>query len=578
MEPYKSFNKWFVFLVVCFPPAIILLFIKNYSVNIPYMDQWDGFLNILSAFKESSLDFSHLWAQHNEHRLLFPKIIMLLLASISHWNVIWEQYFSFFIQFGVLLLIFGISRRSLSIQNRIIFKISSSILLFSMVQYENWAWGWQIQIFLNIFAFIFSIWALSKWPGSWFGLILAILGAITATYSFSNGILIWIIVLFWILLANTHKKLIFILIWLFAASGIIISYIYQYEKPSHHPSLLNFLENPLEFFAFFLTYIGSPFGRFYNLTGSVLFGILGICILFYLLINLLIYRQNALFKKYLPWLAFILYTLSSAILTGIGRSGFGSTQALYSRYTSFSLLFWVSLFAMILIYIESMPHHKIIFSPKFIYPFAVILFSFFIICHSVSYAQGITSFKNHFIQLSNIDYLLKYERRYGTERYFSAIFPSLQKLSESIESLRQLKMGVFYKEIKNPSGIYIQGSYFNMAGRGGARLFTEYDALILDKNSQVSTEIDIPESADYKFSAELGFSPYNGLISIIIDESEIGKTDCRIINVKKNFYILKWIDYKNIPLSKGVHTITIKSINAPNMVKAITIKNSNSAQ
>src|SRR4030042_75966 len=228
----KSFNKWLVFLLICFPPALILFFIKNYSVNIPYMDQWDGFLNILVAFKEDSLDFSYLWAQHNEHRPLFPKIIMLLLASASHWNAIWEQYISFFIQIGTLLLIFDISRRSLPIQNRAIFKIITSILLFSMVQYENWSWGWQIQIFLNIFAVTFSVWALSRWPDNWFALILAILGAIIATYSFANGMLIWVILFFWILLANTPKKLLFVLIWLFTALGIFLSYIYQYEKPS----------------------------------------------------------------------------------------------------------------------------------------------------------------------------------------------------------------------------------------------------------------------------------------------------------------------------------------------------------
>jgi len=575
MDLNKSLNKWLLFLLVCFPPAVILFFIRNYSVNIPYMDQWDGFLDILVALREGSFDFSSLWAQHNEHRPLFPKIIMLLLASISHWNVIWEQYFSLFIQFGTLLLVFDISRRSLSNKNRVILKIIASMLLFSMVQYENWSWGWQIQIFLNIFAVTFTVWTIAKYPDSWIGFFLAILGAIIATYSFANGMLIWIIVFFWILLANTPKKLPFVLIWLFTASGIILSYIYQYAKPSHHPSLLDFLEKPFDFIAFFLSYIGLPFGRFYYLTGSIIFGILGICILSYLIINAFIYRQNDFLKKYLPWLALILYALSSAILTGIGRSGFGAAQALYSRYTSFSLLFWVSLFVMMLIYIESLSHHRIIFSPRIIYSFAAVFFSFFVLCHSLSYAQGVTSFKNHFIRLSNIHHLLKYERRYGTDRHFSTIFPSMPKLFELIETLRQLKIGAFYEEIKEPSGIYIQGIYFNMAGTGGTRLFSNYDTLILDKDTQISLKIDITESADYEIFAELGFSSYNGMISIMIDESDIGETDCSISNGKKNYSAFKWINYGSTFLSKGDHVITINSTAAPNVINALVIKDSN---
>ena len=571
----KSFNKWLVFLLVCFPPALILYFIKYYSINIPYMDQWNGFLNILVAFKEGSLDFSHLWAQHNEHRPLFPKIIMLLLASASHWNVIWEQYISFFIQIGTLLLIFDISRSSLPIQNRAIFKIITSILLFSMVQYENWSWGWQIQIFLNIFTVTFTVWIITKYPESWTGFFLATLAAIIATYSFANGMLIWIIIFFLILLANTPKKIPFVLIWLFTASVIILSYVYQYEKPEYHPGLLDFLKNPFEFLAFFLTYIGSPFGRFFYLKGSVVFGILGICIFLYFIIYAFVYRKNDLLNKYLPWFAIILYVILSAIITGIGRSGFSATQALYSRYTSFSILLWISLLGIVFIYVESLSRHEIILPRRVIYFFVVILFSFFIFCHSLSYAQGVTSFKKHFIRLSNIHYLLKYERRYGTERYFAMIYPSVPELFEAIKALRQLKMGIFYKEIRNPSGIYIQGSYFNIAGTEQTHLSSKDDTLILNKDANVSLKIDIAESTDYVISSELGFSSYNGLISIMIDGSEIGKTDCRIVNAKKSYYILKWVNYNNIFLSKGVHIITIKSINAPNILNAITIREKN---
>ena len=198
-------NTMLTFLIICFPPLIVLFFIGNYAVNIPYMDHWDGFLNILNAIEKGSLDFSHLWGQHNEHRLIIPKIIMLLLASVSRWNVIWEQYCNLLIHAFTLFLIFNIWKKTLQPERdslTLLFRAFTSILLFSMVQYENWAWGWQIQIFLNVSAVCFTMWAMIKWPNNWFGLLLALVGATVATYSFANGMLIWVVVLLWFIVSK----------------------------------------------------------------------------------------------------------------------------------------------------------------------------------------------------------------------------------------------------------------------------------------------------------------------------------------------------------------------------------------
>ncbi|MFC1869449.1 hypothetical protein ACFL0H_15135 [Thermodesulfobacteriota bacterium] len=576
MKINKHAKKWLAFLSIIFPPLVTLFFIGHYSINLPYMDHWDGFLNILTALKEGSLDFSHLWAQHNEHRLIFPKIIMILLAKLSHWNVLWEQYFSFFMNVGTLFLIFELSKgffRSDRSSLYLLFRVSSSILLFSMVQYENWAWGWQIQIFLNIFAVCFTIWIITRYRDRWLGLVLALFSATVATYSFANGMLIWFVVLGLIVFSKDSKRTSFVLIWLSVALIVFLSYIYNYEKPAHHPSLLSFIDNPLNFFAFFFSYIGAPFGNFFGLTGAICFGILGLCTLFFVIVKAYIYRQRDFFFKSTPWFGLILYILLSAVVTGIGRSGFSVFQALYSRYTTFSLIFWISLILIILLHLQAFGRQIRPSKP------ALLALAFFclslIISHSLSYAQGVIAFKKHFSRLSRIHSLLKYERFYGIDGKFATLFPSTPELHNAVGTLRELKMGPFYKGFKKPSGIYIQGAYFKTAGTKGAHPFSKGGILILDKDTQVSMNVDIPEAADHEFSAELEFAPDHGSILIMIDELAIGKTDCRIFNAKKNYSILKWINYGNIFLSKGVHIITIKSINAPNMLNAIAIKDSN---
>jgi hypothetical protein len=216
-----------------------------------------------------------------------------------------------------------------------------------------------------------------------------------------------------------------------------------------------------------------------------------------------------------------------------------------------------------------------IFLKRIIHSSAAIFFTFFIFSHSLSYAQGIISFKKHSGSLSNIYHLLKYEKLYGADGMFSILFPSLPELFNAIETLKQLELGVFYKDIKKPSGIYIQGEYFNMAGTGGSRSFSRSGLLILEKDSQVSLKINIHKSGDYMLLADLGFSTDNGTIFLMVDESNIGKTDCGSINLKNNYRILKWVNYGKIFLSKGEHSITLKSLSGPNIVNAIAIEEIN---
>ncbi len=568
--------KWKSVLLFTFsllPPFAIFFFIISYSINIPYMDQWTGSLELISNMKSGLLKFHYFWSQHNEHRLFFPKIIMLFLSSISHWNVIWEQLFSLFIQILTLLLIFSLAKETIPTdrnRSHVFFKIFSSILLFSMVQQENWSWGWQLQIFLNILAVIFTIWSITKWPDNWMGLLLGALGATVATYSFANGILIWIVFLFLLPFRMSKWRTPFILLWIIIASGIFFSYIYHYKKPAYHPSLLSLFENPLNFLAFFFSYLGSPFGISYGLSGSVLFGILGIGILFFLLYKICIHGSADLLKKSHPWIGLVLYILLSAILTGIGRSGFSAYQALSSRYTSFSIIFWVAISALAIAYNRT-SHHSLVSSSKSFLSIIIIVFSFLIFSHSLSYAKGLIEFKNHFARLSRIHLLLKYKRIYGAGNNFAVLFPSMTKLFKNIETLRELKLGPFYKEITEHKGIYLQGSYIAKVGIPPNISRAKYDMLELDKNSRLSLPIEIPDSGQYELWIEPGFAKYYGFISVIVDNKLVGETDCNVhMNMSSRSEFFKRLRLGVIFLSKGLHTLTLTNKKGPNLINSVS--------
>ncbi|MCX5772431.1 MAG: hypothetical protein NTZ09_19450, partial [Candidatus Hydrogenedentes bacterium] len=76
-------------LIALLPPAGLVLLLRLYHVDVPFLDEWE-YLLILPKSYESTLTLADLFALHNEHRLLFPRLIMVALARLTHWNMIYE--------------------------------------------------------------------------------------------------------------------------------------------------------------------------------------------------------------------------------------------------------------------------------------------------------------------------------------------------------------------------------------------------------------------------------------------------------------------------------------------------------
>ena len=78
------------------PALICLVFIAVYGVNVVFQDQW-SFVPIFEKLYSGTLDFSDLIAQHNEHRYLIYRIILIFPGSITRWNNLAEMYLSWFL-------------------------------------------------------------------------------------------------------------------------------------------------------------------------------------------------------------------------------------------------------------------------------------------------------------------------------------------------------------------------------------------------------------------------------------------------------------------------------------------------
>lgn len=335
---------------IALPVLVLLIACISFSDNIPYMDSWE-LVPLWDKFYSNQLSFVDLWAQHNEHRLLFPRLIMLGLGYISQWNYLYE------IAVNIILgvSIYGvIAYRLYSIDG---FKVreyvwlytSISILAFSLIQQENWLWGWQMQIFLNIFAVVGGCFIVSRENFSWIAFSGACIAAIVATYSFANGMLLWIIagVLLISMLYQSYlrrsKIAAIIFMWIIIAGSVITSYLYLYTKPGQHPDLSYALYKLHMFVLFILAYIGSPIAV--RAVPAVIVGLGGIVIFVILAKTSLgrVWKKQISPAQIYPWLGLASYSVLSAGITAIGRAGFGLNQAVVSRYSTIANLFWISL-------------------------------------------------------------------------------------------------------------------------------------------------------------------------------------------------------------------------------------------
>ncbi len=349
--------------ILALVPLIFLLgVVRHYAVAVPFLDQWE-LVPLLEKTYHGNLTLQDLWAQHNEHRLIFPLVIMLGLARLTHWNTHVELAVNLLLALGIFA---GFARQVKRTARRVGWNGLSwampaiSLIVFSISQYQNWLWGWQLQMFLNLLCAVAGIGLLAGDTFRWRRFAAAAALGIVATYSFANGILFWPIGLAVLLVVTTgvKERKSAILGWLLIAALTLGTYFYHYHKPEEHPPLSLIFKMPLQYAAYVFKYLGGIGEQ--GLCGdpavdgalACLFGLAGTVALGWAAWTL-VRKSIVNFRTLVPYLALSLYSVGSALITGVGRLGFGSDQALASRYCTMVTPFWVSLIVFLILLAQS---------------------------------------------------------------------------------------------------------------------------------------------------------------------------------------------------------------------------------
>jgi hypothetical protein len=437
-----SVKKIFVGIAIFLQLIFTFFFVYKFGITIPFRDQWE-LVPLLEKMHNNTLTLADLWSQHNEHRIIFPQILMLLLARLSNWNIFLELCTNIALATFTLLFLLSILRNTLEIVSPWL-KIFTSLMVFSMVQHENWSWGWQIQFFLSVLGSVIAIWAANKWQGRASGLIIIILAAVLSSYSFNTGLLTWPAVLVVMLLQKKWKRK-HIIILILVCIATVLLYYHKYTKPTYHPPILFFLGHPLVFIRYILTYLGaplaylgSPFGWTDSFAPVMALIILALTLL--AIFNIWRFDRQKL-SVLAPWLAMASYACLAACATGVGRAGFGWQQAFESRYTTISTLLPLSTAVLLChsIRLNLTMNKKRLLRNLF---FMVTIIYMFLISYVSSYHRGLEVLKSKSTYVNTSAFCLTYPQL-ANEDFLKILYPDPNIIRPRIKTLSDL--GIKFK-------------------------------------------------------------------------------------------------------------------------------------
>jgi hypothetical protein len=347
----SSFAKWSKWdLVILTLPAIVLCwFVAAFSVNAPVMDQW-GLPPFFADLSHGHLLWEDLWALNNEHRVLFPKILWAIMAFASRWNTQLEMCAILGSSGLTGFAIFKLAQRQKGgsdDRGYVLGLFLSSALLFSLVQYENWLWGFELAFVMVDTCVALAVLVATNenlTPLRRFGF--ASLFCFVASFTVAHGLFSWLALLPAVALIRKSfwPRFVDCLLWitLFGFSGLL--YSIGYHREGWLPDPLFALKHPLQGLTFFLGVLGSPFGHSSGTSPEIMAVIMG-AILLASFLGLTVYASiNQRYRVIVPWLCLACFGLAFCVVNTVGRAGWGIRFATEtSRYTTTSLLIAIAI-------------------------------------------------------------------------------------------------------------------------------------------------------------------------------------------------------------------------------------------
>lgn len=232
--------------------------IVQFYTPLPVWDYW-RIPEHLDAYRH--FDFHLLWEQHNEHRIVFPKIIFSLDMLLLHGRMLLPLSATFLCYLGTWFIaafsLFSDKRVPRTIA--IIAALTAAIIIgwqgSALVLAQPFLLQWTLTQFAVTAALLFL--SRCKIAANVAYLVLAVFWGVVANYSSANGLFVWPILIAGAFAIGLHKSYVYAVVC--AACISIGSFFigYRFTGSLH---LGNFFIHPLYLLEFIAVYLSTPFG------------------------------------------------------------------------------------------------------------------------------------------------------------------------------------------------------------------------------------------------------------------------------------------------------------------------------
>jgi hypothetical protein len=194
-----------ILLGAAFPAFLDLYVVHRDGINVVYLDQW-LVVPLFQKLYAGTLTLGDLFAQHNEHRILFPRILMLALGAVTRYDTVSEMYCSWLLLVASAFIFYLACRRTLGASRTTTLAILPlSFVAFSLRQQEALLFGFEVQWTLGLTSVLAAIYFLDSAAESKAAFLGAAFAGIVSSYSFASGLLIWPLGLFQLFVAHRGR-------------------------------------------------------------------------------------------------------------------------------------------------------------------------------------------------------------------------------------------------------------------------------------------------------------------------------------------------------------------------------------
>ncbi len=312
---------------------------------LPWFDEWATveLLRAWQAGERSAWDV--LFSQHNEHRILLPRLVFFADDALFRGQG-WLSLAGIFLAQLLHAAMFAAVLWHAGPQRPGRWAVAGLVLalMFSLRQAENFSSAFQLQ-FVAVFAgatLTFLLFGLAvaraqrgQSPAAPLGLSFA--AGLGTSFTMANGLVAPVILVVLALLARLRPRVVL----LCAASAALLAAVYLqgYEPVAHHSRPAESLTHPVDLLLYVATYLGSILGSA-SIGPAAALGALGIAAT--VAATARVAAQRPARPASLALLGIMLFVGAGAAITASGRLGFGTEQALSSRYVTGSATFWAA--------------------------------------------------------------------------------------------------------------------------------------------------------------------------------------------------------------------------------------------